>query len=272
MAEKMKIGIVGCGAIGASLAEGIVKDFKDEAELYAIYDIDRNRSFALAEKLKNEKLAVLNLKDLIALSDLVIESASAGVSYEIACRAINLKRHVLVMSVAGIWRRFFELKKMAQKKKVNLLVPSGAISGLDGLKASSLDKIKEVVLTTKKPPSAFINVPYVLRKKINLCQTKNEILLFKGKVDEAVKFFPQNINICATLALLCDADKIKVNIIASGALKKNTHELLIVSQAGRIFIRCENTIHPRNPKTSYLAVLSALAALRGFLQNAKIGT
>ena len=71
------------------------------------------------------------------------------------------------------------------------------------------------------------------------------------------------------LLLLCNT---KVKIIASPAVKKNIHEIRIVSRAADILTRTENILHPDNPKTSYLAVLSAIATLRQILQPVKIGT
>jgi aspartate dehydrogenase len=98
-------------------------------------------------------------------------------------------------------------------------------------------------------------------------------VLFSGKAKEAVKFFPQNINVAAVLSLAgIGSSKTKVKIIASSKVKRNIHEIEIESEAGRVFTRTENLIHPDNPKTSFLAVLSAASLLKQILSPLRIGT
>jgi aspartate dehydrogenase len=273
MSKILKIGIVGCGAIGSYLAETILNRFNEEAELSAIFDIQTEKLSILSDRLANKKLIALNLEDLILKSQLVIEATHTSSAYEIAQRAISFQRHIMVMSVGGILKRFFELKELAKEKKVKLLIPSGAICGIDGLKAMALSKIEKVLLTTRKNPKAFKGNIYLLRKKINLDKIREDTLLFSGNASEAIRFFPQNINICATLAIVVgDPKKIEVRIIASPHIDKNIHELEIESNAGKIFTRCENVVCPQNPKTSFLAVLSAIACLKDFIESFKIGT
>ncbi|MCM8781346.1 MAG: DUF108 domain-containing protein [Candidatus Omnitrophica bacterium] len=88
-----------------------------------------------------------------------------------------------------------------------------------------------------------------------------------------MRFFPQNINVAATLSLAGIGSKNTiVRIIASPQTTRNIHQIEIESEAGRIVTRTENTVHPDNPKTSYLAVLSAVATLRDILESIRIGT
>lgn len=102
---------------------------------------------------------------------------------------------------------------------------------------------------------------------------KKDTLLFFGNAKEAINFFPQNINVAGLLSIAgIGQNKTKVKIIASPKTKKNIHEVYIESKAARIFTRTENILHPDNPKTSYLAVLSAIATLKQILEPVKIGT
>ena len=129
------------------------------------------------------------------------------------------------------------------------------------------------MLTTRKPAIAFKNAPYVTRNEIDLSRIKKETTLFSGKAKDAVKAFPQNINVAAVLSLAgIGKDKAMVRIIASPDSKINSHEIEIESKAGKSFIRCENTPSPENPKTSYLAALSAISALKQIFDPVKIGT
>jgi aspartate dehydrogenase len=202
MSRLVKIGIVGCGAIGSSLAKAITRDFSKMAKLSALYDIDAEKAKSLSRKVSGSaKLAASSLKDVISKSDLVIEAASAKYSAEIAVRVLNSGKDCMVMSVGGIIGPFARLKKLAQINNARIYIPSGAISGIDALKAAQLGKIKSVTLTTRKSPRSFKGVDYVQQKGIALDKIKDEKLLFSGSAKQAVKYFPQNINVAAILSL-----------------------------------------------------------------------
>ncbi len=274
MPKILKIGIVGCGAIGTSLAKVINKEFKGQARLTALYDLDALKAKRLSLAVRgNKKLAVGNLDKLINKSSLVIESASSLCSWEIAKRALCRSRDIMIMSTGGIAGRLKELNSLAKAKNSRVYVPSGAIAGIDALKAAKMGRIMKVTLVTRKNPRSFSGVKIIEEKKINLKAIKKDTVIFSGSAKQAVKSFPQNINVAAVLSLAgIGAGKTAVKIIASPTVKKNIHEIEVISQAGRILTRTENIPHPDNPKTSFLAVLSAVAVLRQILVPVRIGT
>lgn len=265
---------MGCGAIGSSLAKTIVNNFKERAKLVALYDIDARKSGGLSRMVcKSHNLAVSGIRQLINRSELVIEASSAGSSWEIARDVLIGGCDIMIMSVGGIVSKFRRLSGLAKKYNAKVYIPSGAISGIDALKAARLGKIKKVILTTRKNPISFRGVKYIENKGINLDKIKKDKLLFSGIAREAVKHFPQNINVAAVLSIGgIGEERTRVKIIASPGTKKNIHEIYIESKAARILTRTENILHPDNPKTSYLAVLSAVATLKQILEPIKIGT
>ncbi|MDD5691891.1 MAG: aspartate dehydrogenase [Candidatus Omnitrophica bacterium] len=271
--KKLRIGIVGCGAIGGSLAKEIVSNFSKDASLAALYDIRPEKSLDLAGKVKkSDKLCAASLDALIKRSDLVIEASSARAAWEIARKSLSAGCDIMVMSVGGMVGHLKSLQSLAGKNNARVYFPSGAISGIDALKAANTGKVRKVVLTTRKNPAAFKGVEYVA-KKFKLDGLKKDKLLFSGSASSAVKYFPQNINVAAVLGLAgIGMRKTRVRIIASPHTTKNIHEIEIVSDAASIFTRTENILHPQNPKTSYLAVLAAIATLKQILQPIKIGT
>ncbi|MBU1090576.1 MAG: aspartate dehydrogenase [Candidatus Omnitrophica bacterium] len=272
MPKLLKIGIVGCGAIGTSLAKTIAADFSGQACLSGINDTEAEKAYKLASELKNQKLAELNLIGLINKSDLIIEATKASDAFKIAKKCILAGKDVMLMSVGGIIEHYKELSILAAEKDSRIFIPSGAICGIDGLKAASCGKVKKVTLTTKKPPKAFLGIPYVLEKKIRLDNIKQDTIIFEGDAYMATKIFPQNINVAATLSIAgIGAKETTVRIIASPTATRNTHEIEIESDSGRIRACTENVVHPDNPKTSYLAVLSAIATLKRILEPIKIG-
>jgi aspartate dehydrogenase len=271
--KKLRIGIVGCGAIGSSLAIAIINDFTSQAKLVSFYDLNNLNSEKLAKKLKIKSSAAKSLNDLIKKSDLVVEASSAKSAFDIVKKTLTLKKDVMVMSVGGIIRGFGLLSKLAAKNNSKIYIPSGAISGVDALKAASIGRIKNVTLTTIKNPLGFKGVGYVKDKGIDLSRIKKETVLFSGKAKDAIRYFPRNINVAAVLSLAgIGINKTKVRIIASPKVLRNIHEIKIESGAGNIFTRTENILHPDNPKTSYLAVLSAVAVLRSIFKPVVIGT
>ena len=271
--KKIKIGLVGCGAIGSSLAKEIAFKMKESAVLSGLYDIRPQMSQALSRQLtKSEKLRVNSLEALIARADLVIEASSARAAWEITRKSLAAGRMVMAMSVGGLAGHLKELSLLAKRSGARLYLPSGAVTGIDALKAANIAGVKSIILTTRKHPDAFKGVAYV-EKKFKLAGLKKDKVLFNGSALQAVKYFPQNINVAAVLGLAgIGLAKTRVRIIASPFTRNNIHEILIESKAAKIFTRTENIVHPRNPKTSYLAVLSAIAALKQIFQPVKIGT
>ncbi|MFH1640510.1 MAG: aspartate dehydrogenase domain-containing protein, partial [Candidatus Omnitrophota bacterium] len=239
----------------------------------SLYDVDLEKTYSLANKLDNNKLVALNPEDLINKVDLVIEATKMDSVFDIAKKAISSLKDIMIISAGGAIKHFSELQALAEEKNVRVFIPSGAISGIDGLKASACSKIHKVILTTKKPPKAFFGVPYVLKRKIRLDNISEETVIFEGDALTAIRAFPQNVNVAATLSMAgIGPESTIVRIVASPKIDKNMHEIEIQSEAGTIFSRTENLIHPDNPKTSYLAVLSAIATLKQILSPIKIGT
>ena len=269
--KVLKIGIIGCGTIGSLLAEACEKDLNKEVKLVALYDMDTSKEKALRNKLKMTT-APTPLRDVIKKSDFIIEAASAEVSARIADMAISAGKDVMVMSVGGLLKRQGLIEK-AKRNGCKIYLPSGAICGLDGVKAARIGNIRSVTITTRKPPEGLRGAPYIKEKRIDLKSIKKETVIFEGSAAQAVKAFPKNINVSATLSLAGVGDKkTRVKIIVSPQHKKNIHEIELKGNFGRIYTRCENVPSVANPKTSMLAALSAVATLRGITEAVRIGT
>lgn len=253
-----KIGLIGCGAIGEAIAEFVYKHLKGRARIVALCDMDLKKARLLSRKIKPHP-SVTSLNTAIKKSDLVVEAAGVEVSGYIASRAVSSKKDVLIMSTGGLLGRHSLLKK-ARSKGCHIYIPSGAICGLDGLSSAAIGKIRKVSLTTRKPPRGLKDVPYLKNKNID--KIKKETLIYSGSAKEAIKYFPKNINVAATLSLYgIGPERTKVKIITSPKYTRNIHEVEVEGEFGRFFTRTENLASKRNPKTSQLAIFSALAKL-----------
>lgn len=267
----MRIGIIGCGAIGSEIARASVTSLENRIELVALYDIDKGKSKALSTSVK--KNIVANSPDeVFDKADLVVESAAAGVSEGLLKKAIEKSKDILIMSVGGLIASA-KLLEEARRKNVKVYLPSGAVCGIDGLKAAKASNIKKVTLTTRKPVKGLRGAAYLKEKKIDLDSIKGEKVVFEGSALEAVKGFPKNINVASLLSLAgLGADHTTVRIVTSPAYTKNTHEIEIISEAANITTKTENVPSENNPKTSKLAFLSAIATLKGAAESVRIGT
>jgi len=268
----LKIGLVGCGAIGAEIARAI-DEGEISADLAAVCDRNSSQADELIQKLKNKPLRT-GLEELVKISDIVVEAASQQAVPAVARAALEKGRSLMIMSVGALADPdlYREIKKIAADHGAKVYLPSGAISGLDGLKSASVGEIKKVTLTTTKNPAGLQGAPYISEKKIDLSALKSATLIFEGSAAEAVRAFPANVNVAATICLAAREGDVRVRIIADPDIKVNRHEIEAEGDFGRISTKVENVPSPKNPRTSYLAALSAIATLRSIVEPVKIGT
>ncbi|HII07022.1 MAG TPA: aspartate dehydrogenase [Methanotrichaceae archaeon] len=268
----LKIGLVGCGAIGTEIARAI--DSGDiAAELVAVFDRNVDRAGELMKCLKAQPM-LSDLADLVERSDIVVEAASQRAVPEVAKATLGMGRDLMVMSVGALLDRYLYrmVEVLAKENGCRVYLPSGAISGLDGLKSASVGRIDLVTLTTTKNPQGFKGAPYIQDMEIDLDEIFEPTVIFEGPAEEAVKAFPANVNVAATLSLTARGSKVMVKIVADPDTEINIHQITAEGNFGRITTRVENVPFPRNPKTSYLAALSAIATLRSIVEPVKIGT
>ena len=272
MPDLKRIGIVGCGTIGGQLARSITAYFKDRARLIVLCDLCNEKALALSNELDPHP-DVLPIDSVPFHCDLLIEAASQETCRQLAPLALEMGRDIMVMSVGGLAEIYEEVFKLARSKNAHIYIPSGAIAGIDGIEAAMTGGVTSVRLTSRKPVNALLDAPYVLEKKLRLAELTAETTIFEGPAREAVKGFPFNINSAATLSFAgLGLDNTIVRIITGPGLTTNTHEIEVEGAFGRLYTRTENVPSPQNPKTSYLAVLSACAMLNEILNPVQIGT
>lgn len=268
----LKIGLIGCGAIGTEIAKAIDCGEID-ARLVAVCDHNPATVIALIDSLKTKPIKA-RLDELVSLSDLVVEAASQKAVPTIAKATLEKGKNLMIMSVGALAdpELYRHVKSLAKENNARIYLPSGAISGLDGLKSASIGIIKKVTLTTTKNPKGLEGAPYIREKKIDLNSLKTATMIFEGTAAQAVKAFPANVNVAATLCLAAREGEVRVKIIADPNIHVNRHEIVAEGDFGQIYTKVENVPFPRNPRTSYLAALSAIATLRSIVEPVKIGT
>ena len=256
--NDMTVGILGCGAIA-----GIITDFAAQGKLGVdlkfFHDQNMERAKNLATKI--DGMVVTDINDMLDHVDLVIEAASPQAVANIVPKILERGKDVIIMSVGTLLNLEFKkkLERIALENKSRIYTPSGAIVGLDGIKAASVGEITEVKLVTRKPPESLgISID-------------EETVLYEGKASDAVREFPQNMNVAATLSIACDKEA-DVKIIADPSVDHNIHQIHVVGDFGEFKTITQNRSCTTNPKTSVLAAYSAIKLLNNLNENSNIGT
>lgn len=253
----MKIGIIGCGAIANIITSNILSE-NNGIEIAYFFDSDIERAENLAELANG--IAILNFQDMLDDVDLVLECASSD---SVKAYAPTILKHgcdMIIMSIGAFMDKEFynNAFKIAKDNNAKIHLPSGAVVGLDGIKAVANFNLKEVNLVTRKSPKS-------LGKDKDV-----EEVLFEGKASEAVKEFPLNINVAATISLACNQD-INVKIIIDPKVDRNVHEITARGDFGEFKTTTMNYPCSTNPKTSMLAALSAIKLLKSFNETISVG-
>jgi len=269
--SKKTIAIVGCGAIGSALAEYAGKNLTSYIAKMILCDIDPGKAGALAEKFNDTKITG-DMDEAVDKADLVIEAAAGRIVPDLLKACIDKGRDVMVMSIGGLLGKEGLLDE-AREKGIVVMLPSGAVAGIDALKSAKIAGIESVGITTRKPPASIKGAPYLLEKGIDVEVLTEPTVIFEGNALEAIKGFPKNVNVSALLSIAgIGARETRVRIVVSPEYTRNTHEIEVKSKAGTITMRTENVPSPDNPKTSYLAALAAITSLKGYFDTVRVGT
>jgi aspartate dehydrogenase len=268
----MKIALIGCGSIGTFIADAINEN-KIDVELKYVYDIDVKKGKEFAKRFHTEykDFDEILKEDL----DLILEAASQEAVRNLIPKALGAKKNVMIMSTGALVDEHLlqEIKELAEKNKLKVYLPSGAIVGLDGIKSASIEEIENVTLKTTKAPKSLEGAPFFKKHRVNLSEIKKPTIIYEGPAEEAVRLFPSNVNVAASLSLAgIGPKKTKVQIIADPNIESNVHEIIAEGKFGVLKMRVENVPSPDNPKTSYLAALSAIATLKKITEPIQIGT
>jgi len=243
----LKIGIIGCGAIGTLIAESVENGIV-RCEGLILYDSDMGRSANLKKLLHIPIIVVESVEEMIRLRPVVIvESASQTAAKHYVGTVLGADIDLIVMRVGAL------LDLDVQSSRLH--VPSGAIGGIDAIDAASLVGVTDVTLTTRKNP------------KVLDMDNREEKTVYEGDAKEAVKRFPREMNVAARLALAVKPVEVKVQVVSDPKVDRNVHEVNVKWKHGDMWLRFSNEPHPANPKTSALAAWSAISLLKKILER-----
>lgn len=274
-----KIGVIGYGSIGKEIIAATKRQEIPNAKIVALFDKEPQViSLAGQDNAELQLFSDFNKfyeSPVYSSLDIIIECASKDAVREYGKRVIMSKKDLLVLSVGGLSDKKFllELQELSIFNNVKIWIPTGAIAGLDSIR-SVRKYLDSLTITTTKHPNSFAGAPYFKNSKINLEDISKETVLFEGNAITAIELFPANVNVAVSIGLAgIGLEKTRVKIIADPMVSVNKHEILCKGSFGEILVIVQNIPSPANPKTSYLASLSAIECLRGLCnENFRIGT
>lgn len=266
----INIGLIGAGAIGSFL----LKHLKDDSafQIVAVAELDRAR----AEKVLGENqlpvTLLMPLENFPNETEVFIEAASQKVAPVVAKFALNRGKTAVIASIGGLGD-LDEYETLARQTGGKLILPSGAVAGLDALKAIPPDSIRLVKLTSTKPASALAGSEYLVAKGINPLEFKEPTMVFAGSARQAAEAFPKSANVAAAVAYATTGlDRVEVEMWAEPAGEQNRHTIRIQSGHGVIITEVSNVPFEENPRTSKLAAFSILTTVRELTKSIIVGT
>ena len=265
----LTVAIAGLGAIGLELARRL-DDGIEGLALVAVSARDIERARLTVADFKHVP-AVVDLEGL-AVADIVVEAAPTAIFDEIAGPAIGAGRIFVPSSVGALLTRM-QLIDRARATGARIVVPTGALLGLDAVRACAEGKVYSVTIETRKAPRGLVGAPYLAIHNIDVLAITAPTLIFEGNALDAAAGFPANVNVAAALALAgIGPQRTTVRIWCDPGVDRNIHTIRVEAAAARLTMTVENVPSESNPRTGKLTPLSVLACLRGLTSTLKIGS
>lgn len=260
MITPATIGLIGFGAIGRDLAARLV------SAGYSVTILLRPGSEA-RQTVPASMTVVDTIGMLIATCPAIVVEAAGHAALETLAPVLLACGITVVAASTGALgdpTLFEQLKSSANDGGGRLVIPAGALGGLDYLAALRGTVGAKIRYTSRKPPAAWRNE--LAAAGYDADTLTGEIILFEGFAAEAARRYPRNLNAGLTVALAASPAAITVAVVADPAVSLNTHEIESESEFGTAFMRFANRPSPSNPKTSALTAASLAAAVRRLLE------
>jgi len=271
-AATIGVAVAGFGAIGEKVARWLDSDAAG-LQLIAVAARDGAKAQAKMADFRRA-VPVLSLEELAAHPgvDLVVECTPAAVFEGLARDVLGKGKTLVTVSVGALLPRM-DLIDLARRTGAKIVVPTGALLGLDAVRAVAQGKVERVSLVTRKPPGGLAGAPYLLRHGISLDGLGRPLKVFDGTAREGAEGFPANVNVAAALSLAgIGPDATTLEIWADPGVTRNTHTILVEADSARLTMTIENVPSPENPRTGLITPLSVIATLRRLVDPLQVGT
>ena len=266
----IRIAIGGLGAIGKALARRLTDGSVPGVVLAAVSAKNQEKAREFIHTLPHA-VPVLELSQLEPVADIVVECAPAAILGDVIGPFLRARKKAIVLSVGAILFRP-DLIELARQSGGTILVPTGALIGLDAVVAAAEGEIHSVQMITRKPPNGLAGAPYLIEHGISMEGLTEPLKVFTGNAKEAAKGFPANLNVVVALALAgIGPDRTMLEIWADPTVVRNTRTITVDSDSARFTMTMEN-IPSENPKTGRIVAQSVTALLRKMTSSFVVGT
>ena len=265
----LRVAVAGMGAVGMRLVTELGAGLPGyELGAIAVRDIAAAR-----EKLGDDYAAtpIVNVEELEPFADVVIECVPASLLRQVVLPFVSSGKKAIVLSCGALLRNT-DLVDVARENGGQIIVPSGALLGLDAVTAAAEGQIRSVKMTTRKPVTGLVGAPYLVENNINIADIREPLRVFSGTARQAAVGFPANLNVAVALSLAgLGPDNTLLDIWADPKLTRNTHHIEVDSDSASFSMSIEN-IPTENPKTGRITALSVIAALKKLRAPLRVGT
>ena len=271
MSERspLRVGIAGLGAVGLDVARRLIGGVPGlTLSAVAVRDIEKVRR-ALPQA--GDSVPVRSLADIADVCDIVVECLPPALFRDIAISVIEHGRVFMPLSVAQLLEHA-DLVDRAKQTGERIVVPTGALIGLDAVRAAAESTIHSVTMVTRKPPAGLEGAPYLRDRGIMLTGLTEARRVFDGSARDGARGFPANVNVAAALSLAgIGPDRTRLEICADPKVTRNTHTITVEADTMRFTMTIEN-VPSENPRTGRNVAPSTVAALRGLVSTLKVGS
>jgi aspartate dehydrogenase len=269
--SPLRVGIAGLGTIGLSVAKALDQGRVPGLIVSAVSASTTERAADAVSGFAQPPVAVA-AADMPAHADIVIECAPASAFRGIAEPAVNAGKTLIILS-SGALLSNMDLVDRARETGARIIAPTGALLGLDAVRAMAEGTIHSARIETRKPPAGLAGAPYLLENGIRVDGLTAPRLIFSGSARDAALAFPANINVGAALSLAgAGPDRTEVHIWADPSISRNTHTVTIISDSAEATMTITGQPSPDNPKTSASVANSVIATLRRFTSPLIVGS
>jgi aspartate dehydrogenase len=266
---ELTVAVAGLGAIGRVVAEHLDHGIPG-LRMVAVAARDRVRAEATMSRFRTP-VHIEDIGNLAAVADVIIECVPAEAFSLLAEPAMRAGRTLVVISV-GAFIAHPTIVDLATQFGGRIIVPTGALLGLDAVQAAAQGTVKSIRMITRKPPAGLLGAPYLVEHGIDVANLSAPLKVFEGTAREAVRGFPANVNVAAALGLAgIGPDRTLIEIWADPALDRNKHTIIVEGDSADIEMSISN-IPSENPRTGKITALSIIAALRKMTSTVQIGT
>jgi aspartate dehydrogenase len=266
----LKVGIAGLGTIGKKIAEALQQGMPG-LTLCAVSSGSHSRAENALAAI-GSSVPVVDAAALALMADIVVECAPTAAFLDIAQPALQQGRTLVTVSGAAILQHP-EVVEQARTGNGKIVLATGALLGLDAVRAAAEGVIHSVTMVTRKPPRSLLKAKHIVEHNIDISNLSEPLQVFAGSAREGAEKFPSNVNVAAALGLAgIGPEHTQLEIWADPALERNTHFITVDADSARLELKIENVPTEENPGTGKITALSVIAALRSLGAPMRVGT